>query len=368
MLPVSRKRKPESMSIFHAGFDPSGGVVRVRFESGARHHIGDELEVLGCSRALVLTTPQQEAQGTEIVDSLDDKACGLFANATMHTPVEVTAEAMEVAADTGADVVVAIGGGSTIGLAKAIAYRTDLPQIAVPTTYAGSEATSVLGQIENGVKQTLKSPRVQPEVVIYDPELVMTLPADMTVTSGLNAMAHAVEALYSRDANLLSNELALAGIRSFVSGLPDVIKNLGDIQARTDTLFGSWLCGSVMAQVGMALHHKLCHTLGGSLNLPHSVVHAIILPHATAYNEAAAAESLAPIAKLLNSNSAGEGLYDFAKSLGAPMALKDLGVSKINLDQVADLAVMNPYWNPRSIEREAVRELLERAWEGAYPE
>ncbi|MBL4597907.1 MAG: maleylacetate reductase [Rhizobiaceae bacterium] len=356
------------MSVFHAGFDPSGDVVRVRFEPGARHCIKDELEVLGCSRALVLTTPQQEAQGTEIADALGNKACGLFANATMHTPVEVTAEAMKVATDTGADVVVAIGGGSTIGLAKAIAYRTDLPQIVVPTTYAGSEATSVLGQMENGTKQTLKSPRVQPEVVIYDPELVMTLPANMTVTSGLNAMAHAIEALYSQDANPLSNELALAGIRSFVNGLPDVVKDLRDIQARTDTLFGSWLCGSVMAQVGMALHHKLCHTIGGSLNLPHSKVHAIILPHATAYNEVAAAESLAPIAKLLNSNSAAGGLYDFAKSLDAPRALKDFGVSKIDLDKVADLAVMNPYWNPCSIEREAVRALLGRAWEGARPE
>lgn len=356
------------MSTFYAGFDPSGNLVRVRIGRGARFHISEELEALGCSRALILTTPNQEEQGVEIMDSLGSMACGLFTNATMHTPVEVTADALKIVADTNADIVIAIGGGSTIGLAKAIAYRTDLPQIAVPTTYAGSEATPVLGQVENGNKRTLKSPKVQPEVIVYDPELVTTLPSGLTVTSGLNAMAHAIEGLYSREANLLSSELAMAGIRSFVSGLPIVVENPGDIQAREDTLFGSWLCGTVLAQVGMALHHKLCHTLGGSLNLPHSEVHAIILPHATAYNEIAAERSLAPVARLLNSNSAAEGLYDFAKSLGAPTALKDLGVAKSSLDQVADLAVKTPYWNPRPIEREAVLELLERAWEGARPE
>ncbi len=300
--------------------------------------------------------------------TLGERAVGLFPGAIMHTPVEVTEAAMAEVAAREVDCVIAIGGGSTIGLSKAIAYRTDLPQIVLPTTYAGSEATPVLGQTENAVKITLKSPKVQPEVIVYDPELVATLPRAMTVTSGLNAMAHAVEALYSPEANRLSDELALAGIRAFVGGLPKVMANPADLDAREETLFGAWLCGTMLAQVSMALHHKLCHTLGGTLNLPHAETHAILLPHTTAFNEAAVADRLAPVADVLSSGKAGSGLYAFACSLDAPTALKDLGVREEDLDDVAGLAVKSPYANPRPVEAGAIRALLQRAWEGAPPE
>ncbi|WP_163268710.1 maleylacetate reductase [Chelativorans alearense] len=355
------------MPVFHAGFDPAGQVVRVRFERGARRDLGQEMDALGVSRALILTTPQQVAQGQEIVQSLGDRAAGLFSGAAMHTPVEVTQEAMAEIRASRADCTIAIGGGSTIGLGKAIAYRTDLPQIVLPTTYAGSEATPVLGQTENGVKTTLKSPKVQPEVIVYDADLVATLPVDMTVTSALNAMAHAVEGLYARDANRLSSTLALQGIRAFAVGLSRVIAAPADVAAREETLFGAWLCGTVLAQVGMALHHKLCHTLGGALNLPHAETHAIVLPHATAFNEFVAGDRLRPVADLLGSDTAGGGLFDLAEKLGAPLALKSLGVSESDLDRVAELAVQNSYWNPRAIERDAVRALLQDAYEGKRP-
>lgn len=281
------------------------------------------------------------------------------------TPIEITAGAPKVAKS--ADCLVAIDGGSTIGLAKAIALRTDLPQIVLPTTYAGSEATCVLGQTANGIKETFCSPKIQPEVILYDPELVATLPAKLTVASGLNAMAHAVEALYSHDPNPLSDQLALGGVGALKNGLPRVAANPGDLGAREETLFASWLCGMVLAQVGMALHHMLCHTLGGNFNLPHAKTHAVLLPHSAAYNASAANKALASVAELFG-GSIGGGLYDFAASLGATLALPDLGLSEVDLGRAADLAVRQPYYNPRPIERDGIRVLLQRAWEGPRPE
>jgi maleylacetate reductase len=353
------------MSVFHAGFEPGYPPVRVRIGVGIRHEIGAEMTAMGLSRALVLTTPGQAARGEEVRSILGALAFGLFNRATMHTPVEIT-EAALVAA-SGADCLIAIGGGSTIGLAKAIALRTDLPQIVLPTTYAGSEATPVLGQTASGIKETLRSPKVQPEVILYDPELVATLPVKLSVASALNAMAHAVEALYAQDRTPLSDQLAIGGIRAFKRGLLRVISDPGDLAARQDTQFGAWLCGTVLAQVGMSLHHKLCHTLGGSFNLPHAETHAVLLPHSAAYNAEAASEALAPVVEIFG-GSVGGGLYDFAASLGAPLALRSLGIVERELDLAADLAVRNPYWNPRPIERDAIRALLQRAWAGERPE
>ncbi len=355
------------MAHFYAGFRADGHVVRVRFEPGSRAALAEEVELLSASRALVLTTPEQVRQGEEIISSLGERAAGLFSEATMHTPVGITEKAMRAAEKCGADCVISIGGGSTIGLGKAIAYRTDMPQIAVPTTYAGSEATPILGQTEDGVKTTLNSPSVQPEVIVYDPELVATLPSALTVTSGLNAIAHSIEGIYACDGNRLNTALALDGVRAFVSGLPKVVQDPTNLEARSDTLFGAWLCGTVLGTVGMSLHHKLCHALGGALNLPHAETHAIILPHAVAYNEVAVRDQLSPVAQIFDADSAAAGLYRFAKQLNAPTALKSLGVKEADLDQIADLASKNPYWNPRPIERDAIRVLLQRAYLGSEP-
>ncbi|MEM8823360.1 MAG: maleylacetate reductase, partial [Pseudomonadota bacterium] len=280
---------------FTVGFRSDAPVVQIRFGPGARHGVAEEVESLGAKRALVLSTPEQREAAETVAEALGDRSAGVFAGAVMHTPVEVSDAAAAHAREVGADCTVAIGGGSTIGLGKAITLRTDLPQIAIPTTYAGSEATPVIGQSQDGKKTTQTAPKVQPVRIIYDPELVATLPPAMTVTSGLNAIAHAAEALYARDRNPLATSLALSGIRLFVSSLPKVMDEPSNLQARADTLFGAWHCGAVLAQVGMALHHKLCHTLGGSFDLPHAPTHAIVLPHAVAYNEAAVPDQLAPL-------------------------------------------------------------------------
>ena len=291
---------------------------------------------------------------------------GVFDRVVMHTPLEVANAARKLAAELNADCCVAVGGGSTIGLSKAIAYRNGAPQVVVATTYAGSEVTPILGQTENGVKTTVKGAAILPEVVIYDAELTLGLPVTTSVTSGLNAMAHALEGLYAKDRNPLTGLMAMEGLRSLKQALPAIVERPQDLQARSDALYGAWLCGTVLGSVGMALHHKLCHTLGGSFDLPHAETHAILLPHTAAYNAQAAAEVLAPAASLFGGELGG-GLYDFAGSLGAPHALAALGLRESDLDKAADLAASNPYWNPRPIERDAIRELLQRAWSGARP-
>lgn len=350
-----------------AAFDYAGSPARIVFGAGAIARTAEMVEALGCSRALVLATPHQEADAEALADRLGPLTVGIFAEAAMHTPVAVTERALEAMSAAGADCTIALGGGSTTGLGKAIAYRLDTPQIAIPTTYAGSEVTPILGQTEDGVKTTLKSPRVLPEVVIYDPELTLGLPAGMTVTSALNALAHAAEALYAKDANPVSSLMAAEGVRAFVAALPILAESPRDLPARTQALYGAWLCGSVLGTVGMALHHKLCHTLGGSFDLPHAETHAVVLPHAVAYNEAAAPEALAPIAHALGATRAGVGLHAFAIRIGAPTALRDLGLAEADLDRAADLATRNPYWNPRPVTREGVRALLDAAWRGDPP-
>ncbi|GAB4261265.1 MAG: maleylacetate reductase [Pararhodobacter sp.] len=340
--------------------------ARIVFASGASLRLAEELDRAGCSRALVLATPFQKTDAEALAARLGDKAAGVFAEAAMHTPVAVTERAMAAFEASGADCTVALGGGSTIGLGKAIAYRNDCTQIVVPTTYAGSEVTPILGQTENGLKTTVRSASILPEVVIYDPDLTLSLPVGMSVTSGLNAMAHAVEGLYAQDRNPVTGLMALEGLRALRDALPVIVANPADAGARAEALYGSWLCGTVLGTVGMALHHKLCHTLGGAFDTPHAETHAILLPHTAAYNEPAARDELAPAAALMG-GSLGGGLWDFARSLKAPMSLKDLGLSEADLDRAADIAVKNPYWNPRPVERGAIRALLQDAWSGVRP-
>ncbi len=341
--------------------------ARIVFGTGSSVGVAEEIRRLGLSRALVLSTPHQKGDAEALAARLGPLAAGVFSDAAMHTPVEVTKRAVEAYRAAGADCVVSLGGGSTTGLGKAIALRTDAPQIVIPTTYAGSEVTPILGQTENGVKTTLRGPEILPEVVIYDAELTLGLPVGISMTSGLNAMAHAAEALYARDRNPIASMMAVEGLRAMIEALPGVRMEPQDTKARETALYGAWLCGTVLGAVGMSLHHKLCHTLGGSLDLPHAETHAVLLPHTIAYVEQAVPDQLAPLAALVGGR-AGTGLYDFAARLGAPASLAALGVGEEHLDGMAELATANPYWCPRPVEKTAIRALLQRAFEGARPE
>ena len=342
-------------------------IPRVVFGAGSLVHLEREIDQLGAKRALVLSTPEQRAAAEDIARRLGERCAGIFDRAVMHVPIETARSAREEASRLGADCAVAIGGGSTTGLGKAIALESSLPILAIPTTYAGSEMTPIWGITEAGIKKTGRDPRVLPRTVIYDPTLTLSLPVKLSITSAINAVAHAAEGLYAQDADPIHSLLAEEGIRALAAGLPKVVAAPGDADARGDCLYGAWLCGTVLGAVGMSLHHKLCHTLGGTFNLPHAETHTIVLPHALAYNAAAAPEAIRRIARALGKSGAAQGIFDLASALGAPVALKDLGMPADGLDLAADLATTNTYWNPRPLDRNAIRQLLQDAWEGKRP-
>lgn len=347
---------------------------RVVFGAGSLGHLEREIELLGAKRALVLSTPEQAQQAQHVADRLGHRAAGIFPRAITHVPIETAREARHEAHRLGADCAIAIGGGSTTGLGKAIALDSGLPILAIPTTYAGSEMTPIYGITEAGLKKTGKDPRVLPRTVIYDPELTLTLPVGMSVTSGMNAIAHAAEGLYAQDGNPVMDLMAEEGIRALAHALPILRQRGSDVAARGDALYGAWLCGTVLGNVGMALHHKLCHTLGGSFNLPHAEVHTVILPQALAFNAVAAPGAMARIERAMGTTdrvSAAAALFDLARENGAPVALKDIGMREGDLDRAAEIAVSNPYWNPRpfgAAQRMNIRDLLQRAFDGVRPD
>jgi maleylacetate reductase len=341
--------------------------ARVVFGAGAIGQVVAEVERLGALRALILCTPEQDALARDVAGRLGALARGVFAGAVMHVPVDAAERAREEARRLGADCVVCVGGGSTIGLGKAVALTLALPIVAVPTTYAGSEMTPIWGLTEGGVKTTGRDARVLPRSVIYDPELTLTLPLALSVQSALCAMAHAAEGLYAHDGNPITALLAEEGLRASAGALGPLLENPRDLAARGDALYGAWLCGTVLGAVSMGLHHKLCHTLGGSFNLPHAEVHSVILPHALAYNASAAPEAMARIARALGCDDPCRGIFELARWLGAPSSLQAIGMPEQGLDRAADLAVKNQYPNPRPLDRGAISSLLRRAFDGEPP-
>jgi alcohol dehydrogenase class IV len=316
---------------------------------------------------LVLSTPEQRETAESIHAMLGGLSVGIFSGAVMHTPVEVTETALRRYQSLRADSVVSVGGGSTTGLGKAIALRTDALQLVIPTTYAGSEMTPIIGETAGGAKKTQRTPKVLPEVVLYDVDLTLSLPPGLSATSGLNAMAHAVEALYARDRNPITSLMAEEGLRSLGAALPAIVADPADRDARSEAQYGAWLCGACLAATAMSLHHKLCHVLGGAFDLPHAETHAVVLPHAVAYNAGAAPEAMARIARALGASDAATGLFSLARALGAPASLKEIGMPEGGIEQAIELAVRDPYWNPRPLQAGPLRDLLGRAFRGEAP-
>ena len=344
-------------------FTYNANPSRVLFGSGTSTQLAGEISALGCSRALILSTPQQVELAEKTRVDIGPLATATFTGAAMHTPVAVTDEAIKNVEQSTIDCLVPVGGGSTIGLSKAIALRTGLPQIALPTTYAGSELTPLLGQTEDGVKTTQRTIKVLPEVVIYDVDLTLTLPTALSVTSGINAMAHAIEALYAENRNPVISMLAEEGIRALYRTLEVISDKPSDVAARREALFGAWLCGTSLGSVGMALHHKLCHTLGGTFDLPHAETHTVLLPYVTAFNAVAVPE-LDALGRELNGTSLAVSIAELVDRTGAPKSLAAIGMPKDGLDRAAELAVSNPYFNPRKFSQGEIRELLENAFHG----
>lgn len=341
-------------------------AMRVVFGAGSVAELAKEVDRLGAKRALLLATPGRTAMVKSVADPLGIRVAGVFDRVVMHTPLELAEEARRLAASVQADCCVVVGGGSTIGFGKAIALTSALPLLAVPTTYSGSEMTTIWGISEGGAKKTGRDPKVLPKTVIYDPALTLDLPPHVSAASGMNAMAHCVEALYAHDGNPIVSMMAEEGIRALASALPRVMENPKDIDARSDALYGAWLAGCTISTTSIALHHKLCHVLGGSFNLPHAETHSIVLPHAVRYNESAA-EAMRRIERALGKRDAAAAIYDLEKKLRLPLRLADIGMKEQDLERAARIAADTPYPNPRKVEYAPVLELLRHAYEGVRP-
>ena len=320
--------------------------ARVRFGRGEIARVAEEAKALGIERAFVIGEARMVGA---ITDALGDLVRGVETDIVMHVPIERAKAARARARDLGVDGIVSIGGGSSVGLAKAIALEIELPLLAIPTTFAGSEMTEVWGLTEDGVKKTGRDARVRPRSVIYDPDLVSTLPPKLAATSGMNAMAHAAEALYAPSLDPITALLAEESVRLFATSLP---------RADDDALMAAWFAGVCLDRSEMGLHHKLCHVLGGTFNLPHADVHAVILPYAIAFNAPAAPEPMKRLARALGAEDAALALRALAERIGAPTSLASIGMKEEDLDRAADLASENRYQNPRLATRDDIRALL----------
>lgn len=345
-------------------FTFSGLPVRIVFGAHALDQVGAEAARLDARRAFLLSAEWLRGDCERIIVQLGERYAGLFDKSVMHVPVEIVHAALAEARQARADCLIAFGGGSTLDLAKAVAHELAVPILAVPTTYGGSEVTPIYGVTAEGVKHTTRDFRVLPKTVIYDPTLTFSLPRGVSAASGINAIAHAAEALYAPDGSPITALFAEEGIRRLAHALPEVINNPTDLAARSDCLYGASLCGAVLGLITMGLHHKLSHTLGGSFNLPHAEVHSIVLPHVLRYNAPAVPDAMSRIARALGVEDAAEGVVALRARLGVPSALRDIGMHESDLDRAATLTTDTPYANPRPYDTAQVRRLLDDAYRG----
>ena len=327
----------------------------------------DEVERLGAQRVLLIAGSRQKNCADELAAALGPRMVDRIGEVVMHVPAALATAASERTERSGADLLVCLGGGSAIGLAKAVALRTRLPILAVPTTYAGSEMTPIWGLTDGGRKTTGRDRIVLPATVVYDPALTASLPTDISAASGMNALAHLVEGLYAPDASPVTAVLAEEGIRALADALPRVVVAPRDLDARADALYGAWLAGWVLGTAGMGLHHKICHVLGGTYNLPHAGTHSAVLPFVTAYNAPAAPAAMLRAARALGAQDPARALWELAERIGAPTSLAQVGFDPGRIPEAARLVVETPPANPRPVDRAAVDELLRAAHAGIVP-
>jgi maleylacetate reductase len=342
---------------------------RVVFGLGsARRALAEEVDLLGATRVLLICTEAEAELAEGLIAPFAERVSGVFTDVRPHVPVEVATSARSAAKAVGAEMLLSIGGGSTTGTAKAVALTNGLPIIAVPTTYAGSEMTPVWGLTERGEKLTGTDQRVLPHTVIYDPELTFTLPVALSAVSGLNALAHCVEAFWAPGRNPITCLMAGEGIRAMNRGLRGMVDHPQDPEARSHALYGAYLSGASFAVAGSGLHHKICHVLGGTFNLAHAETHAVMLPYVLAFNERALGRAADQMARAFGSTDPLEGLTSLGAHLGVPRSLKELGMPEDGLAQAAALVEAKlPVDNPRPVGDGDVLRLLEKAWEGADP-
>ena len=342
---------------------------RVVFGPGSRQRLAAEADALGLRRIVLVASEREEALAVDVADILGDLIVGRFSDVVQHVPKPKAAAAVALVRELDADGVVTVGGGSSTGFGKAIARDVDIRQIALPTTYAGSEMTPIWGMTDDGHKRTGNDPRVKPEVVVYDPELTLTLPPAIAGPSGMNALAHCVEALYGPGANPIMTAMALEGIRALHRSLPTVCAAPDDLDARTDALYGAYLAGVALATGGTALHHKTCHVLGGMFDLDHGRMNSVMLGHAVAYTAPAIPEAMSSMAGVLgvDESEVAGALHDLAIAIGAPTSLEAIGMPADGIEPAAARVVEEAAANPRPPDFAGITQMLDDAFHGRRP-
>jgi maleylacetate reductase len=340
---------------------------RVVFGAGSLTSVARELALLGGRRVLLISDEYVKAVADELADGLGNLVVRRVSEVVQHVPVELADAVSSGARADRIDVVVCVGGGSATGLAKAVALRHDVRILAVPTTYAGSEMTSVWGLTAGAEKRTGRDSRVLPRTVVYDPVLTYTMPPGLSAASGLNAMAHSVEALYAGDASPIVRLIAEESIRALAQSLPRVVAQPDDPDARADALYGAWLAGTSLGNATMGIHHKICHTLGGAYNLPHAAMHAALLPYSAAFNRLAAPVAMNALARALSADDGPAGLWDLARSIGAPTSLTDVGFEPAHIDDASAIIARANITTPRHADEIGVRRVLHAALDGSRP-
>jgi maleylacetate reductase len=337
---------------------------RVVFGVGALDRLGEELARLGARRVLLVASKRV---ADDLAERLGDRHAATCSEIVQHVPVEVAERATALAREVAADALVAVGGGSAVGLAKAVALDLAIPIVAAPTTYAGSELTTIYGLSQDGRKRTGRDPRVLPKVVLYDPALTRSLPPQVAGPSGMNALAHGVEAFYGPGANPISTALAVEGIRDLAAGLPQAVERPEELEGRTQTLRGAWLAGAALAVAGTGIHHQICHVLGGAFGLDHGGMNAVLLPHTVRFVTPAVPREMARVAAALGAADAAAGCFDLARRIGAPTSLAALGLAGTDLDRAAELCAGQLTGRPRSAGVGELRALLGAAHAGRPP-
>jgi maleylacetate reductase len=345
-------------------FEPLPG--RIIFGAGCRRKVSDEVERLQVKRVLLIVDPHDVKQAEEIAGYLGDSCVAVFSAVAQHVPVGEAAQARELASEVGAEATVSFGGGSATGFGKAISLSHHLPQICIPTTYAGSELTPIWGLTNGSHKQTGRDLAVLPRTVLYDPELTLALPIAIAGPSGMNALAHAVEGMYAPGANPVTSVVALEAVRVLVEHLPRLVLDPLNLAERSDVLYGAYLAGTVLAVAGTSLHHKMCHVLGGAYGLDHGQMNAVILPHALHFNAPAVLQVYDRLSEVLGGDAAGK-IYDLATALGSPQDLRSIGYPEGDIAVTAALIAKSAEGNVRSIDEVLAAELLRECIIGERP-
>lgn len=337
---------------------------RVLFGAGqAATHLAAEVDRLGSTSVMVIAGPAEAELAADICRSITPRL--VYSDVAPHVPVEKAEKARAAANEHGVDLLVSIGGGSTTGLAKAVALTTGIPIVAVPTTYAGSEATNVWGLTESSRKTTGVDPRVLPITVVYDVLSLLTLPVELSIASGLNALAHAVDSMWAPRADPINAALAVEAVTALSGGLREIVRSPVGQDGHEQTLYGAYLSAVAFASAGSGLHHKICHVLGGAYDMPHAQTHAVVLQHVLEFNAPCAPSAEKRLARALSAETAVEGLASLRAELDAPRALRDYGLKREDLADAAILVLeAAPASNPRPVTAESLTRLLEDAWAG----